>query len=167
MSALMLTCIASCAAAEDRTPTDAELKTAYCIPLLQWEVEIARVATDTDDDHWRHSPPSPELRDQVARKSADLHRRRAAMESTLGRLQAFLGQRIKSLDRSALAAAGSRGKADLDELQAQQPRCRGQCGPESSDAAADENATACLESCADQQLAARLKACNAPSWLPF
>jgi hypothetical protein len=74
-----------------------------------------------------------------------------------------------NLDPFALALATQRGEADLQELRDMSHRCRNQCGisDQLGGAGPDDKAKACVASCSNKDLLARLKACAEPSWLPF
>jgi hypothetical protein len=162
IAALLLACGATqVAVSQDTVPSDAELRTAYCIPVLQFEIKMVNDAQASADNWFKRNPPStPELQKQIAETSEQGREEIARLNSTLSRLQAYLLPRFMQRDPVALAMATKRAQADLQELQANANRCVKQC------ATAPDN-KACLESCGDPDLTVRLKSCIAPTWLPF
>jgi hypothetical protein len=164
--ATALICLPPVAVGQVSAPADAELRTAYCIPVMQWTVRALGDAVAASDSYWQQNPPTPDLQERVAKSRADLHQSLAAAASTLSRLQSYLSPRIGRLEPAALEAAERRGEADLRDLRALSDRCVKECGRDAPTAVNDPTATACFEGCNDKELATRIAACNAPTWLP-
>ncbi|HYM46734.1 MAG TPA: hypothetical protein VES65_11325 [Solirubrobacteraceae bacterium] len=166
---VLLGCTAQVAFAQDSVPSDAELRSAYCIPVLQWAVKGARDIADSIDGYWRQNPPTSEFAQQVARTRADARKSVSDEESVLNRLQAYLLPRMERLDPVALTLAMKRGEADLREFESVSNQCTKQCGVTVDTPSRDEKSNACLETCRDKDkaLVERVRACNAPTWLPF
>jgi hypothetical protein len=158
---LLLVSVAQTSAAQDSLPTDAELRSAYCIPVLRWEINLARQADSQLGPDVSDSPPEQKARTLVREGIAKL-------ESTLNRLQLYLLPRIMHRDPVALAAAQNRGEADVRQVQAVSDRCVKDCGASNPLEPSDDKKRACLDSCKpDMDLVTRVGACASPTWLPF
>jgi hypothetical protein len=142
-------------------PTDIELRTAYCIRVVQ-----------SDIDALQHILASPTAKSELDPEfAAELRKARAVAEkgldertSTLHRLQSFLLPRAQYLDATALMAA--MGRADVDvrawsQLTTQCARvtCKDEIGA--------GGGSACISSCLGGDLGSRLNSCRNPAWLPF
>jgi hypothetical protein len=134
-------------AQSDSLPSDGELRSAYCIPVLKWQItqakSIAAVANAADGP--RNDLPQ--------------------LESALNRLQLYLLPRIAYRDPVSLMGAQKRGEADTQELESMTQRCSARCL--GADKGNHEQQGACWNSCADSGLIDRMRACRNPSWLPF
>lgn len=165
------TCAAMCAAvtvattgtADDTLPTDADLRSAYCIPVLQHGIDVLNQAAAAHEAQAK-SAQTPEQR-RAGQELRDIVLNRVSeTQSTLHRLTSYLLPRMQYRDQLALTAAGERGEADVKVLQAKAVRCPTRCGGfDVSDAAW----YACAARCVDKELIARVRACAAPTWLPF
>jgi len=153
--ALFLACVGP-ASAQLAVPTDNELRTAYCIPVVKAQIEIENQAIAMAEG--QRQSPTPEAQNLVKEIPAmreDLAKRQTALD----RLQLYLLPKMQALDPIALTAAMHRGDADVLELKASAQRCAAKCT-----SAPDWNA--CISQC-NPDLSARVKACANPTWLPF
>ena len=101
-------------AQQEREPTDNELHTAYCIPVIKWGIEAQQQLLNQD----KQAGPDTTTSQQ------DL----TALQTVLKRLQSYLLPRWMSLDTLAIVGAMNRGKADMKELETAGDRCFRQCG---------------------------------------
>jgi hypothetical protein len=118
--AALLSLLTCTAAAQPSLPTDADLRTAYCIAVLQ--DGIAR-----DDRIISEPPPLPpppaedplRLNDTYTRlaklERSIAEKRRAQEADTLKRLQQFLLPRTPRLDATALQGAADKAATDIEE----------------------------------------------------
>jgi hypothetical protein len=151
------------AIAQDKSqmPSDAELRTAYCIPVITRELsDTKQAAAEAEQQANDPVTASYGAQDKFLQVLAQLKNRIAELDSALKRLEAYLLPRRFQRDPVALAAAQKRGEADYQELMGGE--CAARCM-----AVANANLTACLSSCNPPDLVARLKACKDPTWLPF
>jgi hypothetical protein len=167
--ALLAMAIALPTAAQDAVPSDVELRTAYCIPIVK---SMAKVAHDTRaaiNDWWQQNPPTPEFQQRYAESDERLRKNEADLDSTLNRLQSYLFPRMEHRDSIALMLAFRRGEADVREAQESGERCAKKCGITAYTPWADEKTRACSDECTatNKELTARTKPCLAPTWLPF
>jgi len=184
IGALLLACgTVRVAVAQDTVPTDAELRSAYCIPVLQSEIKMLSDAVASmdrwrsqNDQSFQQNPPSPDVQNQLRENQKQylestekVREGIARRKSTLNRLQAYLLPRLMHLDPMAIALATKRGDADVQGLHDMSHRCGSQCGisDQIGGPDPDDKAKACFASCSDKDLVARLKACSTPTWLPF
>lgn len=142
-------------------PTDAELRTAYCIPVITRELSDTKQAA-AEAEHQANGPGTATYgaQDKFLQVLAGLKNRIAELESALKRLEAYLLPRVSQRDPIALAAAQKRGEADYQELMG------GECGARCM-AGSDADLSVCLNSCVSPGLVTRVKACKNPTWLPF
>lgn len=167
LTSLLLFAGASVAIAQEPPlPSDAELRTAYCIPIIQWDLSMERSTVAAAEHQANSAAPTPESR-ALMEQAADLTRKDIPlMESVLTRLQAYLLPRILRRDPIALTAAQQRAEADLKALQDLANQCTSRC---TSPPNHPENLEACVASCMTQgkDISERVKACRNPTWLPF
>jgi len=116
--------------------SEADLRSAYCVPVLQWE--IAQVQRGGDRE--------------VLEK----------LSSALTRVQAYLRPRMSQLDPTALAQAQNRARDDVQGLQTGL-QCTVNCASKNPTETA---AAACTKSCMDTAILARMGACEVASWVP-
>jgi hypothetical protein len=95
-------------------PSDVELASAYCIGVLQRQAAMA-------DERALKSPGA----DGYATQQIEQHRQE--LRETLERLQSYLVPRMPYLDAMALAGAGARADADIDDVLAQGRRASTDC----------------------------------------
>jgi|WetSurMetagenome_2_1015567.scaffolds.fasta_scaffold640821_2 hypothetical protein len=156
------------AVAQETTTLDPELRTAYCIPVIQYTIKTSKAMLAPLKDLWAKYPADDPARINAEEGLQSMTDSIAKLESTLNRLQLYLGPRIPHLDPVALLGAQKRGIADTEDVQKAGSRCSKQCGV--SSAPPDNKAQACLSSCsdgADKDLVNRVRACQSPTWLPF
>jgi hypothetical protein len=156
-----LAALSTAAAAQDAVPTDIELRSAYCLSVIKADIDLEHKMI-AQTDALVKSAPTPELQQRLLKSSAPLHEALTKLEAVLNRLQLYLMPRMGARDPIALTAAMKRGGADFQEGQAMAERCSAKC----ANLPGDEPA-ACVNSCVDNDLVARLKACTTPTWLPF
>jgi hypothetical protein len=154
-----LTSVAQTSLAQESLPTDIELRAAYCIPIVKWQLGISQ-QTEVIARGLERDATTPSEHKKLSKVYANTRKSTAAVELTLHRLQSYLLPRIQLRDPVALAAAQGRGEADLRELQNATEHCTTQC-------AGPEHETECFESCVGKPLVARMRACLSASWLPF
>jgi hypothetical protein len=134
-------------------PNDNELRSAYCVPVLQAAItEYRSTAEMFGEGVWSDG----------FRASA------AAAEDGLKRLQSYLIPKLRQLDTPSLQAAHDRGQADAQRAPSEQVACFRQCEPVKPATGFDDRYGRCLSSCrAARPVIARTKACEAVDWLPF
>lgn len=152
------------AIAQDQVPSDAELRSAYCIPVLQQQLTLAK-QIDAMDTKSENDPTTPaDVRAQSLATREARQREIADLDSALKRLQAYLLPRFFQRDPVAMVAAQKRGETDWQQLaDGMQSQCATRCAAITMSA----EAVACINSCVNPELVARLKACKNPTWLPF
>jgi hypothetical protein len=151
LSLLLLASVSG--AQEPSLPTDAELRSAYCISVLQWEIantsKMVAALANGKTAEGQHA-------------YADSQRSVEKFQSALARLQSYLLPRMPHLDPMPLALAQKRGEADLQQLM-NTSQCLLDCKAKKG----DNSDVACSDSCTDKPLVQRMRACAEPSWLPF
>jgi hypothetical protein len=152
---LLLVFASVCGAQEFTQPTDGELRSAYCIPILQWQIDAMSRANSSV------IIPGNDQTPEQQRAHGKLRRELEKVRSALDRLQSYLLPRMLNRDPMALALARKRGENDLQQLVKGADQCINEC-----EAAKGEPAV-CAESCIDKALVERMRACADPSWLPF
>lgn len=157
--------LATTAFGQTQLPTDIELHAAYCIPVIQNDIKGLKSARDDLqkmlDSPAVHDAP-PEVLGLLRKQQNELPQTIAERQSILNRLQLFLLPRIQYLDASALLAATSRAKPDMDDWSRLADKCIREC------AQPQERITeACLRKCQRGPLEDRLTTCRNPTWLPF
>ncbi len=150
---VMLLCLAPMALAEDSSPNDAHLRSAYCIPVVQQQIQEQRRLIAAIDN------APKQMRRQAEEMSPDARRHLAQTESLLERLQATVRPLTPYPDGGALSNAQRRGAQDFDEYMAMLNRCATKCF------AAGPSIDRCESECSDHELIARIEACFAPNWL--
>jgi hypothetical protein len=163
---LLLCAIPWMANAQDQLPSDADLRTAYCIPVIQDDIGKVNEGLALYDQWIANIGAVPENQraaqlEKLRSEQADVRTHLANIQSTLHRLQAFLIPRMPSLDVLGLLAASNRAKADIKqadaELNACTPRCLSTGAPDCHD----------TKMCVNADLLTRRNACLTPTWLPF
>lgn len=183
--AVILTAWFSCplaANAQQRLPTDVELKAAYCIGVASYlhkeikrgyqdglELEQRRIAelapfgtTERliqdvqagDPSYWERS------RTEDKRRVDDTY-------SRLQRLNSYLQPRLKHLDSEPVNAAIQQANRDLVRKMADNNACSASC-PTSDDPARLDGLFACLDKCERERGTPQpFKNCKSTEWLPF
>jgi hypothetical protein len=126
------------AQAGTRGPTDAELKSAYCITILKGEVGSIRHFKDGIE---ADTSPTGLKNNQIAQRLID------KMGDDLSRLQAYLLPKLQSIDPTALVTAEGRAQVDWSAA--------------SKNYQTDEHPE--LKSEAQR----RVESCDTVNWLPF
>lgn len=152
--ALVTLCVAAHIQEAIASPTDTELKAAYCFAVKKRQVDMARDGVS-----------------MMESMHADSGRARKALADAndqLERLRAYVVPKMMDDDNTALAAAFARGQHDVAQLDSPELlQCGPKCGVPNAASAADmQRYNACLVSCAPE-LIPRLRSCNDLSWLPF
>jgi hypothetical protein len=139
--------------AQNQQPTDVDLRTAYCIPVVKSQIVLLQQALTP-----LHA--QGDFRFVLPQQAADeIQKSIANLESVLKRLQLYFALKLRSVDPLGLALAEKRGEADVQTLSETNGRCAVQNGvPQDSPH---------YNACMDQDLIARMKACETPTWLPF
>lgn len=140
-------CCGLSALAQRQMPTDVDLKSAYCVGVLQ--TGIARLGS---------YPPS---------KNPDIARvfqqARDDLVDALNRLKGYLVPRLNYLDVTGLAIATNRGKIDYEKSSVLVQACIDRCPVTDLD-----QGLSCMLSCkGNDPVNARVDACNKPDFLPF
>ena len=159
--AACLAAFSTAAAAQETVPSDAELRSAYCMSVIKADIGLAQQFIAQQDAGSR-SATTPEQRQQATNTVAVLREWLTKLNAVLTRLQLYLVPRMGALDPIALTAAMKRGEADVQEVIAATDRCSAKCLPLPGDQPA-----ACNASCIGKDLMTRVSACTAPTWLPF
>jgi serine/threonine protein kinase len=144
---------------EKPKPSDNDLRTAYCIPLVKQRIAqvqqtLSHLAPETAQ--------TPELKQSLTAAAEQLRGTLARDQANLSRLQAYLQPKMTTLDPVAIAGATHRAKEDWRTIVVALDRCEDKCGPMRG----KEHAL-CFSSCPDAALNARVKSCADPNWLPF
>jgi hypothetical protein len=149
--ALVTLCVAVHSSQSIASPTDTELKAAYCTAVKKHAVDVLTQSVSGIESLHADSGP--------ARKAL------ADTDDQLSRLRAYVVPKMLNDDTGALAAAFARGQHDsarLDDPQLAQ--CGSKCFADATTNPAKLNA--CVASCAPE-LFPRVWSCNDLSWLPF
>lgn len=141
-------------AVKDPSPSDADVHTAYCVPVLKWQIGIIRQMAKSPAN------PVPLLHQWVD----DARQLLPQLQATLNRFEEYLVPRSMNLDTAPLVAASMRAEADIQQFGLQSDRCSAQCfGPDRGD---DAQQRSCWDTCVDNSVIERIGACRTPSWLP-
>ena len=132
---LMLAAVA--AHAQTRAPTDNELHTAYCIPIIKVELGAAEHAVAAQERSLAEITAAAGSSNLVKAATDVLDNRRgdeARYRALLSRLQSYLLPKTTELDPAALLAADNRGKADWQGLVGMTDSCtKKECGVSGTD----------------------------------
>ena len=143
-------------------PSDNELRTAYCVPVINATIDMDNQVIAALE---ANSSSTPEGQ-QRTHNALDLARESLAKTQQIrSRLQLYLAPKVETLDPAALHAAMSRGEADMAQLKASSERCAAKCSTVTAPSA--DQMSACTASCTDPDLVARVRACRNPTWLPY
>ena len=160
---LVLSTFASVAAAQQVAPTDSELYSQYCLSVLNAQIDWAKKGLTNAAASSKNLPPEPPtVRLWVAKQRAEMKQSLTKLESTRNRLQSYLVPRYGIVDTVPLIAAMNRGTADWQNFLAISNRCGIKCVSMPHD-----QMQACLTTCTDAALTARIQACANPTWLPL
>lgn len=137
--------IAGIAIAQTRLPTDVELKTAYCIAVLDTHISLLRGIT----------PETNALRRSVAEVVDKAHR-----------LRSYLLPKLSQLESEGLVIAARRAQQDIELAIAdgqEAHACASRCSPGKPEKV-EQCSRACFQPGARQE---RLSSCQDLQWLPF
>lgn len=137
---------------QESLPTDADLKTAYCMGIL--ESQIASI-----ENHVKVYPESLESSKEWLRQpNSDLHR-----------LRSYLAPRASQLDLTALVAAKNRGVVDYMTSKKHTMMCLEKCPlDKAATKPTIEKWSQCVLNCNEDDAAAvREQSCKNINWLPF
>jgi len=138
-----------CIAQDRQQPTDIDLHTAYCIPVVKAQILLTQQGLAS-------AQSAQILSQQLAEEG---QKSIAKLQAVLNRLQLSFALKLLSVDAIGLAVAAKRGEADYQDFSQMSNRCAVQDGvPQDSQH---------YDACMDQDLIARMKACDTPTWLPF
>jgi hypothetical protein len=160
--ALLMECgTANAAESQDAVPTDTELRSVYCIRVVQ-----ARIRNEQGILALLSGPMGvrvPQSEKYVMEQtSTELEH----MKSVLSRLQAYVVPVLEHRDPAPLFEAKRRAEADLSQFEKQSDQCTNSCAPHGENRTTDQ-IHQCVKSCGDQSLLSRITACYAPTWLPL
>jgi hypothetical protein len=152
--ALVALCVGAHTSQSIASPTDIELKAAYCLAVKKHEVDITNEALSNLES--MHADTG------TARKGL------AETNDQLERLRAYILPKTMGDDSTALAVALARGQRDIARLESPDvTQCSSKCGVPHADSAANmAKFDACVVSCAPE-LIPGIRSCNDLSWLPF
>ncbi len=134
-------------------PNDADLRTAYCTPVLRWQIGIIRQMAKSSAN------PVPLVQQWVEEARQLLPQ----LQATLNRFEQYLVPRTMNLKTTPLVVASMHAEADIQQFQLQGDRCSAQCfGADKGD---DSRQRSCWNACVDKGLIERMEECRNPSWL--
>jgi hypothetical protein len=100
---LALSAFAGEAAAQQRAPSEEELRSIYCVEVLRSEITLQHHMISASSEAAGVS--QPELRAQWLATSAELLRRLEKLQGALYRLQVYMLPRVPAIDSLVLASA--------------------------------------------------------------
>ena len=148
--------LAPMAIAEDSPPTDAQLQSAYCIPVLRWQSQQQRQMVAAVS-------ASPKNDEAGAKLLADSRRALTEADDLLERYQALISPHTPLVEGSPLANAEVRAATEIQQYLSSQNRCVKQCFEPA------KTRDACTDSCMGKEMKdilVRVNACRKPTWLP-
>ncbi len=161
---LLLTAFLLCggtSAAQEMTPVnDDTLHSAYCIPIVQGFVDVDK-ADDAELMSRLEAAQSAQMRALLGEERETLRKLTALDEAKLSRLRSHMPSALQP-EPAALAEAAKRGEMDRERFHTEARQCMDRCFSPPYDGT---KAAACMRSCVDTALHARIKACEAPGWL--
>jgi hypothetical protein len=152
LACLLLVCTSS-GAQTRMMPTDADLKTAYCITVVKKNIQM--LTKNPEPPHGFHYRMIQELLGE--------------RQTELNRLQSYLVPKISSLEASGLIAATKRAEADIQEQVVANEQCSKRCeSPPEPNSMPGKQWAACMTACAAESPASvRVTSCRNINWLPF
>lgn len=129
----------SAVAHAQQLPNDVDLLAAYCAPIVNQQVAVFQSG--------QSGQPLPPHAEQYLKDAA------ADAQQRSGRLKRYLMPRIPYLDPTALAAASTQGKEDVERAQQDAAQCISTCEH-------DANPPQCARSCTTDTLT-RVRRCTA------
>lgn len=150
-----LSLTSTCAIAQGVLPTDADLKSSYCMGVL--EQRIAGLSEKNDGI-------APQLREV-------LDGYRVQSQNDLDRLRSYVLPRLPHLEALGLVIAKDRGNTDYAAAQRAVRACVNSCLPNAKGLTEQDSAvkySSCSKSCEGAEPAIeRTKSCDKITWLPF
>lgn len=145
--------------AQEVSPIDGEtVHSAYCIPIVQGALDLDKEVQAELTKRLRAASSDRE-RALLRQQKETTITLTALDEARLSRLRAGVPSVLRTAS-AALAEATKRGESDRERFRTETKQCLDRCvSPTLHDAS---KVTACLRSCPDQQLNARIKGCEAP-----
>lgn len=135
-------------------PTDADLKTAYCIAVVKRNVIFIEASLNVD-------PLNTAMRSKMQRRLREKN-------TDLERLQSYVVPKLQALDPAPLVAAANRASADFEEIGDFSAQCAPKCQPYARSGSVDEGWSACFDRCMEASSAQkRINSCLTIDWLPF
>lgn len=132
-------------------PSEADLKSAYCIPIVQNELKLM----NGDGSFAPGVGPQFDAVRKIIRERND----------DLTRLQSYFLPRLLHLQPMGLLAAQNRATADLREVEANMAHCSERCDGKGY---SNESVLACYKDCGAELAAVkRMAGCRDLNWLPF
>lgn len=153
-------------ATAQRTPTDIELRTAYCIELISsYSNETQKYTDKLLDSRTFKGPLDPSVEKELEGLFAAQRQRREEDERILRRFRLYLLPRLPEIDMLQVTIAVKRGEEDAKRFYPGIDACTESCQVPA------ENYKSCTESCFKNKglyaIGDQLKLCQAPTWLPF
>lgn len=149
MRPLIALCLLAAIAAQAQTfqlPTDADLKSAYCIPVKKAMIEAYAKITDVPSGKKAYNDANTDLI----------------------RLQSYIVPRVSSLDPTSIVLATKRGESDYKQAMADAGQCASRCSAFVENGGPTQRWNECSSACvAESTASARIRSCNNLSWLPF
>jgi hypothetical protein len=155
-TAAFLLCLASTTRADPPPVTDSEVRAAYCIPVVQRQVQAQQSLLATLEKTLKDEKSPPAQRQQAETIGAGARQQLAKTQSALDRLQAAVRAHAPYPQDSPLADAQKRGASDIDAFIASTNTCASKCF------SAGPSIDKCENQCEDKSLVARVKACLVP-----
>jgi hypothetical protein len=144
------------AVADDAPPSDAQIESAYCIPLLKIMSDQQRQMIAALTASGRNDPAAVKI-------LADARKAQATVDDLLRQRQKIVGTPSPPNVDSPIAKAEARALADEQQYDSSLRRCIQQCMN------SPETRNACTDSCMGtdtKNFVARVQACKAPSTPP-
>lgn len=149
-----------------RTPSDIELRVAYCAALIRANSNWANQQVDLLlDPRSFESPLDPSLEKERQDLLVKLKQLREEDERILRRFRLYLLPRLHEIDTLQVTIAMKRGEEDGNKMVPDMVGCVQSCQAPAS------NHKNCIEACFKSKelyaMGDRLKMCREPTWLPF
>jgi len=141
------------AALAQSLPTDADLRTAYCITVTKSQLAITQEMLGGEHE----SSPTFTVVQKILKEQADI----------VNRLQSYLLPKLSSLNADSLLLASKRAVVDLEQAKAAAGVCASRCTPHFQNGRWTPRWSACMDECQASPLETRLRACRTPDWLPY
>jgi hypothetical protein len=150
--ALLLSLVAHAA----DTPSDLDLKSAYCLRAVNLEMQIAKavIAQDPSPDHQQA---------KILRPTVE------GYDSDIKRMNSYLLPKLPTMEPTPILAAAQRADADDKLRRSELEACTAQCAPQvEPNGSRGDKWVACAQACRAKSPAfTRMDACHPVNWLPF